>query len=245
MEPFNLDEILMPLTSSSKHDTTPLIDIPTTKSRAWDVRTKTPTRTGLLSIPPEIRQYVFEFLMPEEVQAQPNRSRGDIRLPPCQPSITKVCRVIREEALEVWWRTARFPIQFSLTNWIGSRNGVQGTPNYEMLDTLSPWVFPELRKLELCFAAHALPSRTTRGLTKSAAWSYLFVDLDKGRNSYSLTCRPRTDDATTEQARGMSKLYTEFNAALTNMLAHGRIGRLTWRDYQLLEPQSSWGWWEV
>ena len=152
-------------------------------------------RLGFCSLPPEIREIIYQLYFAGEANRVSITSTETERLdpsnpsaqnqifqrsPPVQPSITRVSRLIRQESLPYWYAVSRVPLQFRVAGWYESAMGVLGTPNYEQVPRVPPSIYPMLRKLELSFE---LCGPTSNKLKSPLCFK---LDLDKSTNSYTI-----------------------------------------------------------
>jgi hypothetical protein len=208
------------------------------------------SRVGLMDLPVEIRCQIYHLVLPELIRYR-CKPLGPHNLPaPCPPAITRASRDIRIESFELWCTTVRLPIRFRATSWIGSPMGIQGTPTYELVCAAHEFVFPYIRKLQLCF--------DNGRLNNLVNWDGLLcfsIDLDKKHNSYSVEHTPRSEPEWPNSkplrekvdARGgrrIQLLLKHFNNAMAEILVEsGGVGHITLEHYQRLLPQPWWRFW--
>jgi hypothetical protein len=92
-------------------------------------------RTNFFSLSAEIRFYIYELVLDDEISIP--------------PPIIQVSRRIREESLEYWHGPARFSIHFRITSWYYGIKAKRGTPNYDIVSTAPEFAYPTLLKLLL------------------------------------------------------------------------------------------------
>ena len=204
-------------------------------------------RAALLGLPVELRMRIYELCIPEESKSLHSAYDTSKLSPPHQPSITRICRSIREESLDYWYTTVRFPLQFRITGWGESGMGPQSTPNYELVQVAPSSVYSRLRKLEVCFQ---------NTLQMNVCQVCFSVNLNAGTNSYTVEHTPRPDQwwvpmRTWEKfdkfrgSRRIERLERHFGKAIAAMIAEcGGVKNLTLHDYQHVVPKPSWRFWE-
>ena len=76
------------------------------------------SQSPLMSLPPEIRELIYMYCVEDWHFTRPKRAHhtNSMALPPHEPPITRVARLIRLESLAVFYRTYRFPLIFHLQN---------------------------------------------------------------------------------------------------------------------------------
>ncbi len=192
----------------------------------------------LLQVPAEVRLLILEHVVRSECDHQ---TKNLYLVQSQQPSITLVNRLIREEALPIWYSMARFPIRFrarpSYDMW------QTGTANYEMQLKLPASTYPRMRKIELCFE---------QSFTMSALYYCFSVDMNLRNNSYTIEHTPKTANWWTghrpwsievhkKAERRLNRLKLCFDVAVAEMIAaSGGVQHLKAESFQRLVPQSSW-----
>ena len=220
--------------------------------------------SSFLNLPVEIREPIYKLHLESEAKTGNIRDletehrefgRGKLavwvnrRVPPAQPAITRVSRLIRQETLPYWYAASRFPIQFRITGWYNSAIGTKGTPNYEMIRVRPHYIYPMLRKLELCFQ-----KTPQTGLGIEEEYLRFSVNLDRKTNTHTVEHTPTVDwydDFPPYLLHGhwrlpkrIARLLKHFDIAVPDMIAHGGgVGNLTLHDYERLVPQPSWQFW--
>ena len=210
-------------------------------------------RAGFLDLPTELRQRVYHINITYILDTRHARLDHGVKhqyvRSPTPPPITRICRMLREEALDIWYATARSPLHFrALSSCEGSSTSWPPV-HYELAKTLPPWAYPKLRKLELCFECSVID-----GI--SPFYCRFPVDLDAHMDSYTLdrTTRaiaesvdltllpfPRKSREYFSAVMRAARLLKVFDAALASMIKNsGGIRKLTFRDYERLTPDSNW-----
>ena len=203
-----------------------------------------------MNLSAEIRCQIYHLAFPERTRYR-CKPLGPHNLPaPCPPAVTRISRDIRIEAFELWCSTVRLPIRFRATSWIASPMGLQGTPTYELVCAAHGFVFPYIRKLQLCF--------DNGKLSNLCNWDGLLcfaIDLDKKHNSYSVKHTPRVDpewpdsqplhqNVDVRGGRRIRLLLKHFDNAMAETLVQsGGVGHITLENYQRLVPQPWWRFW--
>jgi hypothetical protein len=200
---------------------------------------KPPAKRGLLDLPAEIRLAVLQQLIDGDPLDVGLNGQGPKSCPLVQPSISRVNRTIRNEALDIWYSSTRFAVQFRAKR----QHSQSATPDYELVTTMPPSAYSRIRKFDLCFV-------TTYGM--NGLYYNYSIDMDRRNNSYTLAHLPKTDewwvgfrpwDASTHKKaeRRALVLRKRFDIAVAEMIAMGSgVNNLTIDSYRYLAPQASW-----
>ncbi|KAK3054218.1 hypothetical protein LTR09_004996 [Extremus antarcticus] len=203
----------------------------------------TPRSSGFFRLPVEIRLAIYEINIESEIHEDEVRSSSTVGRLPAQPPITQVYRVIRDEALDIWYSTARFPIQFQALKWPGNRSGAAGTPEYIAVERSRSIPYADTRRLEPCFVQ-------TYGM--NALHYRYFVNLDGQNDSYMVEHAPKThewwvgyrpwsSEAHKQAKHRAIRLRKCFDEAVAEMItSSGGVNMLTAQSFQHLTPRWSW-----
>lgn len=158
-----------------------------------------------LELPVEIRLRIYEFALWDP--------------PSMPPPITQVCRCVREESLEYWYATARWPINFCM-KWSGK---VWEPPSESMVCRVPDFANPVLRKMSL--------------VPRNSHGDRFLLDLDQKTNSYSIRFASRdvhgnqVSIATESTYRLLQQLDTTMARI---MIESGGVGNITFDYYERL-----------
>lgn len=197
---------------------------------------------GLLDLPVEIRQMIYEALFYDTPQQM--QTSGPLRdIMPVPPPISRVCQSMRQEVLEIWYHFGFFPLLFKTTGWFDSAIGICGTPSYDIQSVIPASIYPKLRTLVI--------------FVEGAPLDCYQIALDAKHNSYSIRLHSAPRRAYLEgpivgrflvnrvSELGSRRLMQRFDKAMAEIIARcGGVGNITLDDYVHLTPQSSWKFWE-
>jgi hypothetical protein len=181
------------------------------------------SRTPFFKLPPELREQIYVYYMLEWSSAglgrQINRSGQAARrpIPPHEPPLTRVSKLVRAESLHVFYRTARFPLIVHPTRSWGALD--LPFPVVDWYHFLGPGKLSLMRHLEL----HLCLRKSAPGIADSLVFH---VDFEQNGNNVSLVEAPWALD---ELCRGswvsehMQQFVDELFVKFTSV-AHGLGG---------------------
>ena len=179
--------------------------------------------TPFFKLPPEVREQIYAYYMLDWSSAglgrliNPSGQAARRPIPPHEPPLTRVSKLVRAESLHVFYRTARFPLIVHPTRSWGPLD--LPFPVVDWYHFLGPGKLSLIRRLEL----HLCLRRSAAGIADSLVFH---VDFEQNGNNVSLVEAPWALDELCRGSWGsehMQQFVNELFLKFTSV-AHGLGG---------------------